>query len=260
MKDLQILLEIYTVHPCRTLPNAFWKTAARWASSNLMVTWDSVGQPSSLVLWEGQRLLAFWCADAENQPLTTDEIAEVPFALVHTDALPVFAGRDFSFRQPYFRLIHEGGLKAHPCPEGFAFECVDPEMDIYAVADLIRACYPSMRVNAEIVQSWLNHPVYDMDLWLWVIDLETHIKAALGIAERDSRVPEASLEWIQVHPTYQKKGLGKALVHELTWRASDGVKFVTVAGEVENRYQPEKLYRHCGFTGSDIWWFLSDHP
>ena len=32
--------------------------------------------------------------------------------------------------------------------------------------------------------------------------------------------------------------------------------FTTVSGEVDNKTNPEKLYRRCGFEGDDIWYVL----
>ncbi|MDY6866369.1 MAG: GNAT family N-acetyltransferase [Chloroflexota bacterium] len=67
---------------------------------------------------------------------------------------------------------------------------------------------------------WFNHPVFEPDLWVWIMDEEEDQPAALGIAELDNRVPEASLEWIQVLPGYRGRGLGKAIVAELLRRVS----------------------------------------
>lgn len=258
MNHLGQLLSIYTKHPCRTLPNAFWKTAARLEQSHVTITIDTFGELSSLVIWEDERLMAFWCADPADHPLTEEEIARVPFALVHAAALPVFAQRNFARRQPYFRLVHLGSAHAYPCPAGYAIELVSPETDLDEVVGLLSACYPGFNISPEIVQAWLSHPVYDPELWLWVVDLERGGKAGLGIAERDPLVGEASLEWIQVLPAYRGRGLGKAIVTELVRRTSAEVKFTTVAGEAMNAHQPEKLYRQCGFTGKDVWWLLTD--
>ena len=256
MNSLQQLLDIYIAHPCRTLPNAFWKTVAGWSEADLQVASDSAGVISSLALWDSQRLMAFWCADPLYHPLTPEQIAQTSFALVHADSLPVFSARDFSHRQAYFRLVNEGNPGVYPFPDRFTLKEVHPQEEVHAVVNLIRACYESIKINTEIVHSWLKHPVYDPHLWVWVVDKESGAKAGLGIAERDPQVPEASLEWIQVHPAYQNKGLGKALVSELTRRALSGVKFVTVSGEVNNVSQPELLYRRCGFTGNDVWWLM----
>ena len=258
MNTFQQLLKIYLDHPCRTLPNAFWKTAARLPISDLDVTKGAGGDLSSLAIWEDRRLLAFWCADPADQPLTQHEIAMTHFVLVHEHALPIFAQREFIQRRPYFRLSQKGLNPSSEPPTGFGFELVSPEADMDAVVDLISVCYPSMRITPAVVRGWLQHPVYDPNLWLWVIHLETGEKVGLGIAERDRRVPEASLEWIQVHPDYHGKGLGTAIVTELVHRVSDKVKFTTVSGEVENPYQPEMLYRRCGFMGEDVWWLLND--
>jgi len=258
MNQLILLREIYTAHPCRTLPNAFWKTAANIRKSSLVVTRSSGEDPSALAIWEGERLMAFWCSDPAALPLKQAEIEAVSFALVHETALPLFARNNFAVRRPYFRLVHVGGIENTLCPPGFAFERFNPEVDIDAVVRLIRASYDNTRVNPEIVKAWMDHPVYDPDLWLWVIDVDSGEKAGLGIAERDPQVPEASLEWIQVLPTFRGRGLGKAIVTELLRRVSGSVKFTTVAGELENVHQPERLYRQCGFTGEDVWWLLSD--
>lgn len=258
MNQLQKLLDIYSAYPCRTLPNAFWKTAKRIEDSRLLISKGGDDQLASLAIWDGERMMAFWCADPSVHPLDQVEIAKVPFALVHNRALPVFEQRDFALRQPYFRLVKEGRTEAGRCPQGFGFTPFRPETDINAVVSLIRASYENIRVNPSIVKAWMRHPVYDPDLWLWVIDLESHEKVGLGIAERDPRVPEASLEWIQVLPAYQGRGLGTAIVTELLGRVSRTVKFTTVAGDLKNVHQPEQLYRRCGFTGEDVWWLLSD--
>lgn len=76
--------------------------------------------------------------------------------------------------------------------------------------------------------------------------------------ERDRRVSEASLEWIQVHPGYRQRGVGRAIVTELVNRVADHVSFITVSGELASEHQPELLYRRCGFKGGDVWWLLSD--
>jgi GNAT superfamily N-acetyltransferase len=254
----QQLLKIYREHPCRTLPNALWKTAARLRNSDLELTQGTEGELSSLVIWEGRRLMAFWCSDPADQPLTLEEIRRTPFALVHERALPIFAQREFIQRKAYFRLSLKGAIAPSEPPSGFGFEPVRPDVDIDPVVRLLTTCYPGIHITPAVVREWLQHPVYDPGLWLWVIHLETGAQAGLGIAERDQRVPEASLEWIQVHPDYRKRGVGRAIVTELVNRVADHVSFTTVSGELASEYQPEQLYRQCGITGGDVWWLLSD--
>lgn len=258
MRNSDILRDIYTKYPCRTLPNAFWKTATNINESRLDVTRGDDQEPVSVAIWEGERLMSLWCADLRAHSLDQAEIDSVSFALVHQSALPVFANRNFAVRRPYFRLVYEDEKPDSICPAGFAIECFKPEDDIESAVNVIRACYENMMVNPEIVRNWMLHPVYDPDLWLWVIDCKTGEKAALGIAERDSHVQEASLEWIQVLSAYRGFGIGKTIVTELLSRVTDRVNFTTVSGELENVYQPQKLYRQCGFTGDDVWWLLSD--
>lgn len=258
MDHVPQLLEFYRKDPCQTLPNAFWKTARASDSLRVSVRQRSDGDLSALALWQESQLLSFWCADPETHPLSPQQVAETSFALVHGNCLSIFNHRKFNRQVPYFRLIHKAVPEVNHCPPGFIYQNVNPETEVEMVANFICGCYQNMKINSETVQKWLDHPVYDPELWVWILDKDTGEPAGLGIAEMDVRVPEASLEWIQVLPAYQKRGLGKAVVEELLHRAFGKVAFVTVAGEKNNVNQPEQLYRRCGFTGSDIWWLLAN--
>lgn len=250
------LLAYYRQNPCRTLPNAFWKTARQLgSSSHLGLRIGQDGQLICLTLWVEDRLMAFWCEDPAKSPLSRQEVAALPFALVHNTTVSIFHEVPFSQREAYFRLIC-----THPpqvvLPPGFRFGRVNPSVEMPAVAQMIKNCYQDIHVSAEIVGSWMDHPVYDPRLWVWVLESATGKKVALGIAELDTKVPEASLEWIQVLPSYQGRGIGTALVSELCRRVWREVDFITVSGKVNSKAQPERLYRRCGFTGSDVWWLL----
>ncbi len=251
------LLDIYRANPCRTLPNAFWKTAIRANAMTMDLQRDGEGQLQSLALLEGSRLMAFWCQDGLSSPFLQDKLRDLSFALVHQNALSLFEGHAFSRRDAYFRLLHQGQPDEAHCPPGFDLITVKPEDDVQAVADLIGRCYEGIQINSSIVRSWLSHPVYDPGLWIWIVEQKTGARVALGIAECDSEVPEVSLEWIQVLPSFRQKGLGKVLVSALLRRAFDRVDFVTVAGRVDNQTRPDILYRRCGFSGNDIWWLLA---
>ena len=178
--------------------------------------------------------------------------------LVHADGLPLFSHRKFLTRKAYFRLIHRHEPLDVPLPPGYRFESVNSEGDFAQVVGLLRACYQGIDISIKVVQTWTSHPVYDPNRWVWVVGQQTGEKVGLGIAELDSRVPEASLEWVQVMPNFQNRGIGTALVGELLHRATQHAVFTTVSGECDNRYQPERLYRKCGFSGTDVWWLLAD--
>jgi GNAT superfamily N-acetyltransferase len=258
MDDRLELLNLYRNDPCRVLPNAFWKSVRRnGRGSRLSIRRDPAGELLALALWQGAHLMALWSTDLCECPLTTGQISKLPFVLTHDRCVALFSDRKFSRTEAYFRLVHKGQPQEYRIPSGFTFRKVDPHRDIQSVAEFINSCYADIQVNREIVRSWLKHPVYDPGLWIWVADEQTGQMAGLGIAEFDPQVPEASLEWIQVHPHYQRRGLGKAIVTALLQRVSDNVLFTTVSGKVDSAAQPEKLYRNCGFSGNDVWWLLS---
>ncbi len=245
----------YRIDPCRTLPNAYWKTMR--PPENLQLQYNEAdGLPSNKIeVWKGDRLVAFRCSDPDDLTLT-DRQLNAPLALVHADSFPAFSALPYTQKEAYFRLIHKDRPPDYNCPPGFKLADVDPGTEFQAVAAFIQSCYLDMQMDKDIVTTWTEHPVYDPQLWVWVMDTERGVPAGLGIAECDQEVSEASLEWIQVLPSYRGRGVGKAIVGELLRRVSGRVDFTTVSGRVDNATHPERLYRHCGFTGSDVWWLL----
>lgn len=251
----RLFLTQYRMDPCRTLPNTFWKTTRHPENLQLEFSEDQALAPAKMAVWQGDRLVAFRCSNPDELTLT-DRQLNAPLALVHADALPAFSALSYIQKEAYFRLIHKDRLPDYNCSPGFKLVDVDPGTENQAVAALIQGCYLDMQMDKDIITSWTKHTVYDPQLWVWVMDIDRGVPAGLGIAECDQEVSEASLEWIQVLPSYRGRGLGKAIVAELLRRVSGRVDFTTVSGKVDNATHPERLYRQCGFTGSDVWWLL----
>ena len=122
------------------------------------------------------------------------------------------------------------------------------------VAAFIADCYEDMSPSPEAVLEWTRRSVFAPNLWIWIRDRRTRADLALGIAELDRTIGEASLEWVQVHPDARRQGVGRSLVIELLRRSSQGAKFATVSGRAGS--PAESLYRSCGFVDVNIWWCL----
>jgi len=254
--DIVELLDIYRSNPCQVLPNAFWKTAKVMENANLILERNASGGLETLAIQENSRLLSYWCGESCEKISKEVNFQEIQLALVHGACYTTLQNLNFLQKTAFFRIIHQGKPPKDIYPEGYHYHIVNPDKELPALTSFINKCYENINVNEKIVESWLDHPVYDPNLWLWIKETRTDQFAALGIAEINRRVPEASLEWIQVHPDHQRKGLGSAIVGELLRRVSPKVDFTTVSGEVNNPSSPEKLYRQMGFVGSDVWWLF----
>lgn len=156
----------------------------------------------------------------------------------------------------YFRLKHNLKSIEEVClDDPFKYQKVNINSlnDLNEVVSIINKCYTDIKVNLEQVISWTKLEVFNENLWIFIIDTNTQQPIGLGIAELDKEVREGMLEWIQILPEYRGLRLGKALVTQLLLNISNQVDFVTVSGKVDNKTNPEKLYRRCGFEGKDIW-------
>lgn len=156
---------------------------------------------------------------------------------------------------PYFRLKHD--LK-NIAPANTAFICRTATADdLPLLVRLINRSYEDLSVTLEQLQSCRSTPVFAADLWLIILDAQTGEPVGCGIADFDPHAKEGILEWIQVLPEHRKRGAGQFVVNALLRRMVGIADFATVSGKVNNPTRPERLYRKCGFTGSDVWHILS---
>jgi GNAT superfamily N-acetyltransferase len=250
----EALQAVYLQAPSQTLPNALWKTLG-----SIRGDCETYGQfeglrVTSLLMRSSDTLHVLWRRDRDDLRSPPVDVADLKCALLHQDFTSLVPRDHLPNRTAYFRLVHRGAAAPPAMPDGFRVVDVRIKHEAAEVAALIDACYPSISPSIAEVRGWTTHPVYDPTLWVWMMDTRRDRPAALGIAEFDPAIRESSLEWIQVLPRYRGRGLGTVLVRELLARLAGRAAFTMVAGRVDNTTRPERLYRRCGFRGSDVWW------
>lgn len=157
--------------------------------------------------------------------------------------------------EKYFRLHHT--LKEIPKISSDDFEITTAtRKDIKEIVEIINDSYTDISVTKELIKSYTKTPVYNAELWVMVKEKATDKYVGCGIADFDTDVKELILEWIQVLPQYRGKKIGQLIVTELLYRMKDIAGFATVSGKVDNKTNPEALYRKCGFVGNDVWHIL----
>jgi len=256
-KEFRLALNrVYRQDPCKILPNALWKTEARLTTHGCSVS-RVHGEVEDLKAWDQRGLYVFW-----NKSRTIDKSFQAirdisPIMVIHDDHFRQIDVSGYSLIKAFFRIHHDHrNISSYNVPSDFYIREANPEQEYPEISDFITRCYRDLHPSPDTVRRWTTHKVYDRNLWIWIVDGQKGVPAALGIAEFDSSVPEGSLEWIQVLPDYQGRGLGKILVLELLKRLEGRAEFTTVSGEVDNETNPERLYRRCGFVGNDVWWLL----
>ena len=157
--------------------------------------------------------------------------------------------------EPYFRLYHD--LKNVQQTTAREVDVVSGKPSIDEFVRLINASYRDLSVTAEQMERYQQTPVYCPDLWILLKEKETGTVLAGGIADYDKEVGELILEWIQVLPDDRRCGYGQLTVNYLLSKMQGVAKFATVSGKMNNSSNPERLYRRCGFTGTDSWHILT---
>lgn len=250
------LTQVYLADPCQVLPMPLNQMLAEIEGCETAVGSDSRGV-NRLEAWTADSLYLYWRRDnRQPSPVISRRLEYQQRAIIHQDFLeaPVVAGfRHFS---SYYRLQYSGAVVPEPeLPAGFRFAGVVNSPD--EVASIVGQIEQGGAHTLVPVRQWLESPSFIADLWLWVMDVSADQPAGIGVAELDPETREASILWVQVMPAYRRRGLGRAVVHELLRRVVERAAFVTVSGVVEDRDNPGAFFRQCGFTGKDIWWYLS---
>jgi GNAT superfamily N-acetyltransferase len=163
------------------------------------------------------------------------------------------------FSEPYFRLIHRlAFFHSLNIPQGMILEKLNLNnpKNLEKLSEMISKCYDYERLAVDQMQAMIDYKTFNPDLWLVLKDNEGKIVAS-GISEYDPNLKEGVLEWIQVLPAYKQKGLGSLIVHASLRELSVNADFVTVSGRINNGDNPMKLYKKCGFEGSDIWHIIN---
>lgn len=258
---LTALHAVYLENPCQTLPNALWQTLPRLSSFETAVG-RSGQQVNRLEAWDAASIYIYWRRDTRQPSLLIRRRLEtVNLALMHQDFLDsdIVAGF-LGTRQPYFRLLHDhANIAPAELPEGFYFENVRLDMEQERAAAMIAHAEVEHKPAQGSLTSWMQPSVIEPDLWFWVKDRQIGMPVGVAIGVFDRDVNEVVLEWVQVIPAYQRRGLGRALVNELLRRAAERAQFSTVTGAFPftERENPGGFFRGSGFTGQDVWWLLS---
>ena len=157
--------------------------------------------------------------------------------------------------EPYFRLYHNLKNIRQMTVQGV--EIVSSGVSVSAFVQLINKSYTDLSVTTEQIKSYRRTPVYCPDLWILLKERNTQAILAGGIADYDEETGELILEWIQVLPPYRGRGYGQLVVNTLLSKMQNKAKFATVSGKMNHPSHPERLYRKCGFVGTDIWHILT---
>lgn len=173
--------------------------------------------------------------------------------IIIPDSLVILHHTQFHYQykeyQRFFRLLN-------PLKEEFlSSNNIKTINDLEDALSLLNLCFEKEDINLSIhdLMQMKKLSVYNENLW---VGIEKNGKLiACGIADFDEEIKEGIIEWLCVLPDYQRKGIGRKIVHELCNRLKGlGASFVTVSGRIGNTSNPEFFYRSCGFIGSDVWY------
>lgn len=156
--------------------------------------------------------------------------------------------------EPFFRIKHDlKQLQQVKIPDNLVIRQLTPT-DYPDLNEQMNLAYQGqgIHVTMESIEGWTKTPVYYPAGWLGLFQGENLVASI--IIDYDVDLAEGIIEWFQVSPAYQGKGLGKLILNYGLEQIAQRASFVTVSGSQANPTNPEAVYRACGFTGDDVWW------
>lgn len=251
----QALTAAYLEDPCGVLPHALWQTLPLLADHDCHFAVEN-GRVSHLRIQKKNRLMLYWHRPTAFSALTEEQVQKIDYAILHQRQIDNFATGKFD-HTPYYRLIHRHSTPPqHIQSTGFALKTINPKDEAGLIHEFVTHCFFESDISAETMLGWADHPVFDPELWLLLLDKKNDIPIGLGIAECDTEVREGTVLWVQILEEYRGHGFGKWLCSELLNRLKLRADFSTVCGQLHNETRPDILYRKAGFSGHDVWWIL----
>ena len=175
--------------------------------------------------------------------------------VLHEDFYRLIAGKlaGYQVRDSHPLLYDSTSSHAVEHCDGFFVDEFDfsREQDFTGAAAMLNRCYGTEHHSAAEVAGWSDLPVSDQSMWLWVRIRASSEVVGLGISTYQASIRECYLDWIQVLPEYQGRGLGRLLVSETIQRAVGKSDIIRVTGMAED------FYRKCGFVGTEKWRIIS---
>ncbi len=134
--------------------------------------------------------------------------------------------------------------------EDFEVVAFDFDSDYKEAAEMICRCYKEYKYTERHIKQMTATIAFDPDMWVWIVEKSTNKKAALGIGDFYHPIKEGTLDWIQVDPSFHKRGVGQLLVESLISRIIKKQGSVRVTGVVD------EFYKKCGLITKDDWYVI----
>jgi GNAT superfamily N-acetyltransferase len=239
----------YLRNPCRVSCIALWKLEQRCRAGRAYLI-ESEGQ-STLYAIADRRLEFYWSGDKDHFALAPSEVAVLDLLVLHENDYNLIAnqlvGCEVTRSNPMIYASRDLPSAPRIRDVNVADFDFDREDDFAAAADLLNRCYPGHRHTGVEIARWTQSPAFAPGLWFWIRERGSDAALALAISTYQPSIRETYLDWIQVLPEAQGRGLGRLLVNETLRRALSTSDIVRVTGVAD------AFYRACGFESRERW-------
>jgi GNAT superfamily N-acetyltransferase len=247
------VVELYVKNPCRVSSIAFWKIEKIFLDSETYRITDN--GHTYLYAIRNKSMEFYWSDDQDHFILTQDQTQALDVLVLHEDFYKLIAENldGYKLRESHplvydFTFNREFNLSEDFFVADFDF---NKEQDFVVAAELLNRCYKNHNHDAEEIIGWCGELVFEESSWIWVKTRISNEVVGLGISTYQESIKETYLDWIQVLPKYQRKGIGTMLVGETINRAIGKSDIIRVTGMADG------FYRKCGFKGTESWRILT---
>lgn len=168
--------------------------------------------------------------------------------------------KQFDFQEEPIHSLHYARSLGSPIPEhllppGFVLRSVLGESEITALVELHQAAFGTDNMTPEARLAIMRAPAYEPDLDLVLLAPDGQLAAFCICGFKDNEKSVGYTDPIGTHPSYQRQGLGKAIVTAgMLVLQARGVKTVTLGTSSEN-FAMRRLAESLGFrvVSVSIW-------
>ena len=198
------------------------------------------------------------CVKKQNQASGQSNTLDAAFKAENRWQIEMLKSQGFQ-EEPTHSLHYARSLGSpileHPLPPGFHLRSVLGESEITALVALHQAAFGTDNMTPESLLAIMRAPAYEPDLDLVLLAPDGQLAAFCICGFKDNEKSVGYTDPIGTHPSYQRQGLGKAIVTAgMLVLQARGVKTVTLGTSSEN-FAMRRLAESLGFrvVSVSIW-------
>lgn len=243
------LLSLYLEDPGRHSSHP-WYCIHEWTKKQYLSIRLKEDLPYHIYIYGGYRIFYYWNRD-EIFRIETTMLKDIDQIMLNEIYLNECLEEEFDVEESFYRLsIYSMDYQTNERTDHYEFKTINLNNDRSRHINLLSTIFT---IKEQELEDYFNTPAIKDGLSVMMVDPIKNRPVALGLGSYDPIVSEGVIEYIEILPQYQNKGVEEIIVQELTDRLAKRSYFITTSVKEKSLL---KAYLDMSYTIGGKWFLL----